>query len=152
MNNSLKGVNFLKNHPEARAQDLKQAFLDKDIKMIITAIGGDDTYKTIPYLMEDKEFIDSVKKNPKIFYAGDCVHGGSTAVEAVAGGKNAGLDISTFGENECNLIEKDLQDYTSEYRTQTNFKDEFFEDTSEGWFKNANEYNNAKYKMIKTLL
>jgi len=67
MNNSLKGVNFLKNHPEARAQDLKQAFLDKDIKMIITAIGGDDTYKTIPYLMEDKEFIDSVKKNPKIF-------------------------------------------------------------------------------------
>ncbi len=41
--------------------------------------------------------------------------------------KNAGLDISTFGENECNLIEKDLQDYTSEYRTQTNFKDEFFE-------------------------
>lgn len=49
MNNSLKGVNFLKNHPEARAQDLKQAFLDKDIKMIITAIGGNDTYKTIPY-------------------------------------------------------------------------------------------------------
>ena len=65
--------------------------------------------------------------------------------------KNAGLDISTFGENECNLIEKDLQDYTSEYRTQTNFKDEFFEDTSEGWFKNANEYNNAKYKMIKSV-
>ena len=45
---------YLKNHPESRAQDLKQAFLDKDIKMIITAIGGDDTYKTIPYLMEDK--------------------------------------------------------------------------------------------------
>lgn len=65
--------------------------------------------------------------------------------------KNAGLDISTFGENECNLIEKDLQDYTSEYRTQTNFKDEFFEDTSEGWFKNANEYNEAKYKMLKSV-
>lgn len=65
--------------------------------------------------------------------------------------KNAGLDISTFGENECNLIEKDLQDYTSEYRTQTNFKDEFFEDTSEGWFKNANEYNDAKYKMLKSV-
>ena len=65
--------------------------------------------------------------------------------------KNAGLDISTFGENECNLIEKDLQDYASEYRTQTNFKDEFFEDTSEGWFKNANEYNDAKYKMLKSV-
>lgn len=35
--------------------------------MIITAIGGDDTYKTIPYLMEDKEFIDSVKKILKFF-------------------------------------------------------------------------------------
>ncbi len=65
--------------------------------------------------------------------------------------KNAGLDISTFGENEYNLIEKDLQDYTSEYRTQTNFKDEFFEDSSEGWFKNANEYNEAKYKMLKSV-
>ena len=65
--------------------------------------------------------------------------------------KNAGLDISTFGESEYNLIEKDLQDYTSEYRTQTNFKDEFFEDSSEGWFKNANEYNEAKYKMLKSV-
>lgn len=67
MNNSLKGFEYLKNHPEARAEDLKQAFIDKEIKMIITAIGGDDTYKTIPYLMEDKEFIKSVSENPKIF-------------------------------------------------------------------------------------
>ena len=65
--------------------------------------------------------------------------------------KNAGLDISIFGENEYNLIEKDLQDYTSEYRTQVEFKDDFFEDSSEGWFKNANEYNDAKYKMLKSV-
>lgn len=67
MNNSLKGIDYLKMHPEARAEDLKQAFMDKDVKMIITAIGGDDTYKTIPYLLDDKEFINAVKENPKIF-------------------------------------------------------------------------------------
>ena len=38
----------------------------EDIKMIITAIGGVDTYKTIPYLMDDQEFIEAVKHNPKI--------------------------------------------------------------------------------------
>lgn len=35
--------------------------------MIITAIGGDDTHKIIPYLMEDNEFITAVRNNPKIF-------------------------------------------------------------------------------------
>lgn len=41
--------------------------MDDEIKAVICAIGGDDTYKTIPYLMEDKEFIDAVKNHPKIF-------------------------------------------------------------------------------------
>ena len=67
MPNSLKDMEYLKNHPEERASDLKTAFMDKDIKAIITAIGGDDKYKTIPYLMEDEEFISAVKSNPKIF-------------------------------------------------------------------------------------
>ena len=67
MPNALKGVKYLEEHPEARAKDLKDAFMDESIKGIITAIGGLDTYKTIPYLMEDKEFIEAVKNNPKIF-------------------------------------------------------------------------------------
>lgn len=67
MNNALKGMDYLRNHPEARAADLKQAFMDKSIKFIMTAIGGEDTYRTIPYLMNDEEFINSVKENPKIF-------------------------------------------------------------------------------------
>ena len=67
MPNSLKDMDYIKEHPEARASDLKQAFMDKDIKAIICAIGGDDTYKTIPYLMEDEEFKNAVKNNPKIF-------------------------------------------------------------------------------------
>ena len=67
MPNALKDMDYLAKHPEARASDLKDAFMDDSIKAIICAIGGHDTYKTIPYLMEDEEFISAVKNNPKIF-------------------------------------------------------------------------------------
>ena len=67
MDNALKDMDYLANHPEARAADLKQAFIDDSIKGIICAIGGDDTYKIIPYLMDDKEFIEALKNNPKLF-------------------------------------------------------------------------------------
>lgn len=67
MPNALKDMKYIEEHPEARASDLKKAFMDDSIKGIITAIGGTDTYKTIPYLMEDKEFIEAVKNHPKIF-------------------------------------------------------------------------------------
>lgn len=67
MPNALKDMKYIEEHPEARASDLKDAFMDPSIKAIITAIGGIDTYKTIPYLMDDPEFIEAVKNNPKIF-------------------------------------------------------------------------------------
>lgn len=67
MPNALKGFEYLKNHPEKRADDLKLAFSDKDIKAVICSIGGVDTYKLTPYLMNDKEFIENVRKHPKIF-------------------------------------------------------------------------------------
>lgn len=67
MPNSLKGVDFIKANPGARASDLKSAFNDDSIKAILCAIGGEDTYKIIPYLLDDEEFIESVRKNPKIF-------------------------------------------------------------------------------------
>ena len=67
MPNALKDMDYLADHPEDRASDLKMAFMDDSIKGIICAIGGDDTYKTIPYLMEDEEFIEAVKNHPKIF-------------------------------------------------------------------------------------
>ena len=67
MPNTLKDIDYVKDHPEDRAIDLKDAFKDPEIKAIMCAIGGDDTYKTIPYLMEDGEFKEIVKNNPKIF-------------------------------------------------------------------------------------
>lgn len=67
MENSLKGMEYIKNHPEKRADDLKQAFADNSIKAIFCAIGGTDSYLTLPHLMSDETFIKNVKSNPKIF-------------------------------------------------------------------------------------
>lgn len=67
MPNTLKGEDYLDKHPEKRAEDLKRAFSDPSIKGIICAIGGDDTYRTIPYLMADAEFTDAVRSTPKLF-------------------------------------------------------------------------------------
>ena len=67
MPNALKGIEYLQANPAARAADLKAAFLDDSIAGIICAIGGNDTYRLLPYLLEDREFIDAVQKNPKLF-------------------------------------------------------------------------------------
>lgn len=67
MPNAKKGIEYLHNHPEARAADLKQAFLDPSIKGVFCAIGGDDTINTVPYLLDDPEFVASVRDNPKVF-------------------------------------------------------------------------------------
>ena len=47
--------------------DTKDAFLDNSIAGIICAIGGDDTYRLLPYLMEDEKFIKAVEEHPKLF-------------------------------------------------------------------------------------
>lgn len=44
-----------------------QAFHDDTVKDIICAIGGNDIYKTLPYLLDNKEFLSLVVNNPKIF-------------------------------------------------------------------------------------
>ena len=67
MPNALQGLAALKAHPEARAADLKRAFLDDRIKGIICAIGGDDTYRLVPMLMADPEFVQAVRQHPKLF-------------------------------------------------------------------------------------
>lgn len=62
MPNALKGIEYLYEHPEKRAEDLMKAFKDKSVKGIICAIGGEDTIRLLPYI----DF-DVIKNNPKIF-------------------------------------------------------------------------------------
>ena len=47
MPHAQSGIEYVKNHPKERAEDLLAAFADDSIDMIITAIGGDDTYKLL---------------------------------------------------------------------------------------------------------
>lgn len=62
---ALKGIEFIKNHPKCRAQDLLSAFIDDSIDMILCAIGGEDTYRLLPYLFENNELKQVAKQ--KIF-------------------------------------------------------------------------------------
>lgn len=62
---ALKGREYVENHPAERAADLIEAFNDPEIDMILSAIGGDDTYRLIPYLFEHDELKNAV--NDKIF-------------------------------------------------------------------------------------
>jgi muramoyltetrapeptide carboxypeptidase LdcA involved in peptidoglycan recycling len=64
---ALKGLDYISEHPEARAADLKWAFAQDDIQMVLCAIGGRDTYRTLPYLLEDPKFIELVAQHPKVF-------------------------------------------------------------------------------------
>ena len=60
--NSLKGTSFLREHPEARAEDLMWAFENKEVKGIIANIGGNDSVRLLPFLSPDV-----IAGNPKIF-------------------------------------------------------------------------------------
>ena len=61
MPHALLGLNYIKNHPEKRSLDLLNALRDPDIDMILCAIGGDDTYRLLPYLFENDELKKAVK-------------------------------------------------------------------------------------------
>ena len=65
MPNALKGLEYVRDHPEKRAEDLLQAFRDPDIDMILCAIGGDDTYRLLPHLFDHNELANAV--TDKIF-------------------------------------------------------------------------------------
>lgn len=65
MPNALKGLDYIKNHPEKRAEDLLCAFSDPEIDMILCAVGGDDTYRLLPYLFEHDELMKAA--SDKIF-------------------------------------------------------------------------------------
>ena len=67
MPHALDGAAALHDHPEYRAEDLKTAFFDDSIRGVFTAIGGDDTYRLLPYLMEDAAFREQVLRTPKVF-------------------------------------------------------------------------------------
>lgn len=67
MPHALKGIDYVKNHPAERAADLLEALRDPKIDMILCAIGGDDTYRLLPYLFEGNALADAVSNSDKVF-------------------------------------------------------------------------------------
>lgn len=59
---ALKGMDFIYKNPKARVDDLHDALLDPGIKGIIANMGGDDTYRLLPYI--DYAVI---RNNPKVY-------------------------------------------------------------------------------------
>jgi len=60
MPHALMGLDYVAAHPEKRAEDLLRAFRDPEIDMILCAIGGDDTYRLLPYLFDHGELAGAV--------------------------------------------------------------------------------------------
>ncbi len=59
---ALKGSKYLYAHPEKRAEDLMWALQNQEISGIICNMGGDDSYRVLPYI--DTQVIHD---NPKVF-------------------------------------------------------------------------------------
>jgi muramoyltetrapeptide carboxypeptidase LdcA involved in peptidoglycan recycling len=62
MDHTLRDASWLQHNPQARADDLMQAFADPSIKGIISTIGGDDSIRILPFLD-----LDVMRAHPKIF-------------------------------------------------------------------------------------
>lgn len=61
---ALRGRDYLAAHPEARAADLLWAFQDRETDLILSAIGGDDTYRLLPWLFDHGELAAAVTSKP----------------------------------------------------------------------------------------
>lgn len=111
--------------------------MDDSIKAIITAIGGIDTYKTIPYLMEDEEFKAAVRNNPKIFTGFSDTTNNHLMFNR--------LGLSTF-YGPCLLVDiaeldNDMLPYTKEYFEKYFMDESSFEiKSSPVWYSDRKSY------------
>lgn len=60
--NSLRGSEYLRKNPQARAEDIMWAFTNPEVKAIIANIGGNDSINIIPFINTNV-----IKNNPKVF-------------------------------------------------------------------------------------
>lgn len=62
MPNTLKGSQYLYEHPELRARDLMDAFADRSVKAVFSCIGGYESVRMLPYID-----YGIIRDNPKVF-------------------------------------------------------------------------------------
>ena len=116
-------------NPKARAEDVNAAFADKEVRGIITTIGGDDSVRILPFL--NKETITS---NPKFFmgysdttilttfihslgivsFNGPSIMAGFSQMETVDASFKKHLEDFLFGES-SNYEYKPYEHYSNNY-------------------------------------
>lgn len=145
MPHTLKDNEWLYNHPKERAQDFMNAFLDPEIKAIISTIGGDETIRLLPYI----DF-DVIKNNPKIFMGYSdttanhfmCMHAGLSSFYGPS-------IMSGFGEN--GGLHKLLK--TSVHKTLFDTKPiGQIEPSPDGWTNEMLDWGNLENQNIKRKL
>lgn len=114
MPNTLKGSEYLYQHPEKRAEDLMQAFGDKSIKGIFSCIGGDESIRLLPFIN-----YDVIRNNPKVFVG----YSDTTVTHLIC--LKAGISsfygpsiLAEFAEN------GEMYDYTRKWVEKVLFNDE----------------------------
>lgn len=139
MENSRKGLKFVKNNPEKRAEDLLAAFDDSEIDMILCANGGDDTYRLLPYLFDNDKLKKSVKE--KIFM------GFSDTTMNHFMLRKVGLNTfygQSFLADVCEL-EREMLPYSKKYFEELITTGKISEITSSDiWYENREDYSESQ--------
>lgn len=137
---------FISSAIEERISDLHEAFLDKNVKGILTVIGGYNSNQLLNYID-----YDLIQSNPKILCGYSDITALSNAIYKKTGLVTySGPHYSTFG------MKKGIE-YTMEYFKKCLFSDEIFninpsnEWNDEPWFldqENRTFYKNNGYRVI----
>jgi len=130
---------FVSTSIEARVEDFHQAFQDKNVKAILTVIGGFNSNQLLRYLDWDL-----IKSNPKIFCGFSDVTALNNSIYAKTGLVNySGPHYSSFGQEL-------YFDYTLNYFVKTVFSNEPFEiKPSSDWSDDAWYKDQKDRKLIK---
>ena len=131
--NALAGSVFLYEHPEARANDLKWALENENVSGIICMMGGDDSYRVLPYID-----IAIIRNNPKVFMGYSDITSWMT-VFAKAGVR------AYYGPNLLTPIAQPfvLDEYTKNAITKCLFSTEVI-----GEISACKEYTNIEWKNV----
>lgn len=125
---------FISSSIESRVEDLHKAFSDKNIKAIITVIGGFNCNQILRYLDWDL-----IKNNPKIF----CGYSDITALNNAIFAKT-GL-VNYYGPHYSSFGQELYFDYTLEYFKKCLLSEQAFEIkpslkwSDDAWYKNQKE-------------
>lgn len=144
MPNTLKGSEYLYKNPKARAEDMMQAFSDKEIKGVFSNIGGDETVRLLPYI----DF-DVIKNNPKIFMG----YSDTTANHFMC--YKAGL-ASFYGPSVIDAFAENVEmhDYTVRWINKVLFSSEIIGEieASSYWTSEFLDWGNPENNKIKRKL